>query len=196
MHRLFICVLLGCAALSAVPAAQAQQRLSLDGLQLDSRDLAGGAQDLLLRAPDASIDSLFQVFHGAMKQPQDAGAICALFAPDADRSANGLGMLAQQLSPDSRERLGTALGDILIGALQGQPQAYDRDGAERLLTANITRATLLHDGFGAGLNADASGDARCQALRAMLDVLGQRPAAERAQVTRFLLDQGLRSATR
>ncbi len=37
----------------------------------------------------------------------------------------------------------------------------------------------------------ASREARCDALGAMLDTLHARPAAERAQVTRLLLDEGL-----
>ena len=37
----------------------------------------------------------------------------------------------------------------------------------------------------------ASRDARCRALGAVLDTLQARPAAERAQVTRLLLDEGL-----
>lgn len=194
MQRRFVLALSLCMSVVAPFAAQAQQWSP----RLSSDDLTGSAQDLLGRAPDGSIDSLFQVFHDAMRQPQEASAICSLFAPDADRGINGLTALAQQLSPGSRDRLGAALADIVVGGLQGQGQGqpYDRGAAERALTANVTRAALLNDGFGAGLAADASSDARCHTLRAMLDVLGQRPQAERAQVTRFLLEQGLRSATR
>ena len=65
---------------------------------------------------------------------------------------------------------------------------------QSLKAAGVT-AAILHDGFVAGLNADGNApdarSARCQSLRWLLDAMQARPVAERAAMTRLLLDEGL-----
>lgn len=167
----------------------------LDLSQLDPAAIAAGASDTLMRAPDASIDRLFQAVHRASAVPGDAAVLCGLFDPDADRSPQALGAAAQRLSEASRQSFGGALIDIAANGLQNPRQAYDPAAARQTLKAAGTTAMLLHDGFAAGLNADASdpqaGQARCRSLRWMLDALAEQPLARRAAATRLLLHEGL-----
>lgn len=197
MHRLFLrrlCLPLFVTMLVAPIAATRAQETSLaDGF--DPSALMSGSQDLLGRAPDSAIDQLFQAVHSAGQNPDSATALCGLFDQHADHSIDGLNALAGRLDDDTRQRFANAIAAVLIGGLQGTPQVFDQAAAEQALKANGARAAMLHDGFVAGLNADgddaASRDARCRSLRWMLDVLATRPASERAQVTRLLLNQGL-----
>src|SRR5690606_8053314 len=98
------------------------------------------------------------------------------------------------LPPASRQRFADAIAGLLLAGLQGQPQPFDRETAAQALRASTARAAILHDGFTAGFAEDAPREARCRSLRQMMDVLAQRPPAERAAVTRLLLEQGLRAA--
>ena len=156
---------------------------------------AADARSLLRRAPDASVDGLFQAVHAAWRVPGDVAVLCGLFEPDADRSLEGLNAAAARLSPASQDRLLLAVMEVLLAASQSPPQPFDVDGARQALKSNLARAAMLHDGFATGLMADgndaASRAARCDALGAMFDTLQARSAAERAQVTRLLLDEGL-----
>ncbi|MDB6163843.1 MAG: hypothetical protein JWL98_1275 [Xanthomonadaceae bacterium] len=161
------------------------------GWQLDTGALAASGSDLLLRAPDAQIDGLFQAVHSAAQDPNDARALCTLFAPDADRSLQGLNDVAARLGPTSRSRFATALADVFVASMQSSPQPLDRAAAQQSLKAAAVTAALLHDGFVAGLQAEAGEDARCQSLRWLLDAVQSRPQTERAAMTRLLLDQGL-----
>ena len=161
---------------------------------LDASVLASNGSDLLQRAPDAQIDGLFQAVHAATREGTGAQALCALFEPDADRSVAGLGAVAAQLDPQQRGQLGNAIADLVVAALQAPVQNFDHAGAQQALTRAVVTAGMLHDGFGAGLQAgdDAAGrDARCQSLHWLLDAVQSRPAAERVAITRLLLDQGL-----
>ena len=177
-------------ALPSMASAQAG-----DAWSFDPSAFAADTRTLLRRAPDAPVDGLFQAVHAAWRVPGDADVLCALFEPDADRSLEGLNAAAARLSPASQDRLLLAVADVLLTASQAPPQAFDVDAARQALKSNLARAAILHDGFATGLMADgndaASREARCDALGAMLDTLQARPAAERAQVTRLLLDEGL-----
>lgn len=165
------------------------------GWSFDPGALVAGSSDLLRRAPDAQIDGLFQAVHAASQDAREAQAICALFQPDADRSLDGLSAAAAQLGPVSRQRFADAVADTLMVAVQSPPQSYDAATAQHALKAAGVTAALLHDGFVGGLTATGNDpntrDARCRSLRWLLDAMQSRPVGERAQMTRFLLDQGL-----
>jgi hypothetical protein len=191
LHRLHA-ALLGL-ALAVPAAASAQDFESLEGF--DPAVLMGGVGDVLARTPDAQVDGLFTALHGSMRQPAEAEAICSLFDADADRGIDSLNAVAMRLPEASRQRFADAIAQVVVAGLQGQPQAWDRAAAAQALKANGTRAAILHDGFTAGLAQDASRDARCNSLGAMLDVLADRPQNERVPVTRLLLEQGLAAAT-
>lgn len=167
----------------------------LDLSQLDPAAIAAGASDTLMRAPDSSIDPLFQAVHRASRAPRDADVLCGLFDPDADRSPQALAAAAQRLSPDSRQGFSNALITIAATGLQNPRQPYDAAAARQTLKSAGTTAMLLHDGFAAGLNAEASDpnarQARCRSLGWMLDALADLPLAQRAAATRLLLNEGL-----
>lgn len=154
------------------------------------------AQDLLHQTPDAQIDALFHGLQAAAREPGDARALCALFDPQTERSMASLQQLAGQLGPQAQQALLDALAQSITAALQGggTVSAYDPAQALQLLKANVARAAMLHDGFTAGLTPDATTQVRCESLRQMFDVLGDRPQSERAPIIRYLLDQGLQAA--
>jgi hypothetical protein len=186
-------LLAGMALLVALGSGAASAQSASDW-GFDPSALASGGSDLLQRAPDAQIDSLFQAVHAATRDGAGAQALCALFEPDADRSVAGLGAVAAQLDPQRRAQLGNAVADLVVAALQAPVQTFDRAGAQQALTRAVVTAGVLHDGFGAGLQAgdDAAGrDARCQSLHWLLDAVQSRPTVERVAITRLLLDQGL-----
>lgn len=188
LHRLHA-ALLGLAL--AVPGASNAQ----DFEGFDPAVLMGGVGDVLARTPDAQVDGLFHALHGSMQQPAEAEAICSLFDADADRGIDSLNDVAMRLPEASRQRFADAIAQVVVAGLQGQPQQWDRAAAAQALKANGTRAAILHDGFTAGLAQDASRDARCHSLGAMLGVLADRPQSERVPVTRLLLEQGLQAAS-
>lgn len=161
----------------------------------DPSALAADGRALLMRAPDDAIDPLFQAVHAAARDPREAAVLCALFEPRADRSLEGFNAAAARLSQASQERFALAVAGLLVAATQHPPQPYDAVAARQALKANAARAAILHDGFAEALamDGDAAGarDARCRAFGWMLDTLQQRPLAERARVTRLLLDEGL-----
>jgi hypothetical protein len=187
MHRLKLALLL---SLSLAPAFAQDP----GGWSLDPGVLAAGT-DLLQRAPDREVDALFQAVHATTQDDRQAQAMCALFAPGADRSLGALDAAAAQLGPASRGRFATAVADVLVASLQSPPQRWDAAAAKQSLKAAGATAAILHDGFLAGLNADgndaASRTARCRSLRWLLDAMQSRPAPERAAMTRLLLAQGL-----
>jgi hypothetical protein len=180
---------------AAAVQPSAAQRPAFDLSQLDPVAAASVGSDLVRRAPDAAIDELFQAVHASAQAPQDAAVLCALFEPDADRSAQALQRAVDRLGPESRERFAGALIGIALAGWQGQPQPYDPAAAQQALKVAAVKATFLHDGFGAGLNASgtdaASRDARCRSFRQLVGVLGNEPLETRAAATRWLLDQGL-----
>jgi hypothetical protein len=185
------CLALATSLPSIAPAQSAE-----DGTwSFDPTVFAADTRTLLRRAPDTAVDGLFQAVQAASRVPGDAGLLCALFEPDADRSLAGLNTAAARLSPGSQDRLLFAVADVVLAASQSPPQPFDVAAARQALKSNLARTAILHDGFAAGLVAPgtdaASREARCRALGAMLDTLGTRPAAERTQVARLLLDEGL-----
>jgi hypothetical protein len=167
----------------------------LDLSQLDPSALLANAGDVLMRAPDADIDALFQAVHAASRIPGDARVLCTLFDPQSDRSPEGLMDAAGRLGTDSRQRFGMALADIASGGLQNPRQPYDAAAAKQTLKSAAVSAMLLHDGFAGAMSADgddqASRDARCRAFGWVLDALQALPMTQRAAATRLLLNQGL-----
>ena len=177
------------AAALALPARAQQPAPAYDPVAI-----ADGVRQLLSRTPDREIDGLFHALHGAMREPREADAICGLFEDGADRGFEGLNRAAMQLGESSRQRFVDAIAYAVVAGLEGQPQTLDRAAAEQALKSNGARAAMLHDGFSAGLAEGATSQARCTTLGQMLDVLAQRPQAERVLVTRLLLEQGLQQA--
>ena len=163
---------------------------------LDPDALLASGNDLLRHVPSAEMDGLFQAVHGAAQDDRQSQLLCRLFEPDADRSLQGLGAVATKLDPAHRQRFATAIADALVAAMQSPQQPFDAARAAQSLRAAGTTAAILHDGFLAGLNASgadaASRDARCRSVRWLLDAMQSRPQAERAAMTRLLLEQGLR----
>lgn len=172
-----------------VPPAFAQSG-SLEQWGIDAGALLGDSRQMLLRAPDASVDGLFQAIHAGAQSPQDSRVMCELFDPDAERSVDGYNEIASQLSQTSRVRFANAVADFFVASAQNPPQPYDPALAQQALKAAGVRAAILNDGFLAGLNG---GDhpARCRSVGALLDALQTRPLTERASVMRLLLSQGL-----
>lgn len=185
-------LLLGAAAM---PGPAPAQQYEFDLSQLNPVAVASMGGDLLRRAPDPAIDDLFQAVRTSAQSPEEAAILCALFEPDADRSAQAIQRTAERLGPASRDRFANAFVGIALAGLQGQPQPYDPAAAQQALKATAVKATFLHDGFGAGLNASgsdaASREARCRSFRQLVGVLGNEPLPTRALATRWLLDQGL-----
>jgi hypothetical protein len=178
-------------------AVRAQGAATQDAPQawsFDPASLAASGSEVLRRVPDPQVDALLQVVHTAMQDEAQAQVLCGLFDPEADRSLQGLDAAAARLGPDSRERFAGAVGDALVAALQSPPQAYDQAQAMQSLKAAGVTAALLHAGFVAGFNAPATVDGRrqrCRSVRWLLDAMQSRPPAERASMTRLLLQQGL-----
>ena len=191
--RSFMFVLLLSPAL-LLPALSPARAQDAPDWTLDPGVLVAG-NDLLLRAPDRDIDALFQAVHAVAQDGQQAQALCALFAPGADRSIDGLNAAAMALDPASRERFASAVAAVLLAALQSPLQPWDQAAARQSLKAAGATAAILHDGFLAGLNAEGndadSRGSRCRSLRWLLDAMGARPAPERAAMTRLLLSQDL-----
>ena len=182
------------AVLAAPCVARAQQPV-FDFGDFDPSALMSGTEDIVRRAPDSSIDSLFQAVHASSQVPDEARTICRLFQPDGDRSVEGFSRAANQLGAASRERFISAVTDIAVAGLQGQPQPYDPAAARQALKSAGARAAILHEGFVAGLTTsdsdDNSREANCRSLRWMLESLHSQPLAERAAATRLLLSEGL-----
>ncbi len=188
--RLFACALL-LAAPSLVPA----QEPVFDFGDFDPTALMSGTEDIVRRAPNSSIDSLFQAVHASSQIPDEARTICSLFQPDADRSVEGFTLAANRLGESSRERFISAIADIAVAGLQSRPQPYDAAAARQVLKSAGARAAILHDGFVAGLTTTgsdkASRESSCRSLRWMLESLQTQPLAERAAATRLMLNEGL-----
>lgn len=177
---------------SSLLPLQAQQTASstIREWGFDPGMLVADGRELLLRAPDTAIDSLFQAAHAATSSPQEAVALCALFDPAADRSLAGLNAVANRLSPANRERFAGAVANLFVAAMQSTPQPYDEAAARQALKASGVRAALVNDGFVAGLNGDDH-DARCRSLGWLMDDLRAQPLPQRAAVARLLLGEGL-----
>lgn len=183
-----------CLALVPLAGAHAQSsRVDLSGI--DPMQVIAGANDVLLRAPDADVDRLFKAVHAASRNDAEARGLCALFEPDADRSLVGLQRAANALGETSRIRFVEAVTAVAVNGLQGQPQAYDPAVGEQALKAATVTGMMLHDGFMLGLSSNgrdsASRDARCTSFRQLVDVLDGFSIGERVAATRYLLREGL-----
>jgi len=157
---------------------------------LDPGALVADGRELLMRAPDASVDGLFQAVHASAREPRDARTLCSLFDPDAERSLDGYNQIASQLSEQSRVRFADAATNFFLTAAQSPRQPYDANLATQALKAAGVRAALLNDGFLAGLNG-GDHDARCRSVGLLMDAVAARPVGERASVMRLLLSQGI-----
>ncbi|MGH8032122.1 MAG: hypothetical protein ACREO8_07095 [Luteimonas sp.] len=181
-------------AAAHAPHADAQKH-TVELSQPDPAALLASAGDMLMRAPDAQIDALFQATHAAARQPDDARELCMLFDPTADRSLAAIAEIANRLSPDNRQRLQRALTDIAASGLQSPRQPYDADAATQTLKSAVVTAMLLHDGLVIGMTAEgsdaASRDARCRSFGWILDALADLPLAPRAAATRRVLGDGM-----
>jgi len=178
-------------AVNALPAnAQDSGGWSFDPNAFDPSALLADGRELLMRAPDASVDGLFQAVHESAKTPQDASTLCTLFDPDAQRSLDGYNRIASQLSEQSRMRFADAATNFFLTAAQSPRQPYDANVATQSLKAAGVRAALLNDGFLAGLNG-GDHDARCRSVGWLMDAMASRPVGERASVMRLLLSQGI-----
>ena len=180
--------LLATALLASAPAFAQDSVLEQWGF--DPAVLVSSGQDLLSRAPDATVDGLFQALHATAKRPEESQALCALFDPQADRGLDGLNALTSQLGEESRVRLADAVTQFVVAAAQNPPQPYDAAAARQALKAAGVRAALLDDGFVAGLNGNDH-PARCRSIGLLLDALQAQPVGERAAVTRLMLAEGL-----
>lgn len=182
-------------ALAWPTASRAQQTYEFDLSALDPAAAALLAEDVLLRAPDADIDRLFQAVHVASRDDDDAQVLCTLFDPGADRSPASLQRAANGLGPASRDRFVDALAFVAIAGLQNPRQPYDAAAARQVVKSAGAKAMMLHDGFTAGLAAQGndvpSRDARCRSLRLLVQTLDGFALHERAAATRHLLGEGL-----
>lgn len=178
-------------ALSLAPTLALAQN---NGWSLDPGVLASG-QDLLKHTPQREMDGLFQAVHAAAQDGDHAQVLCDLFEPDADRSLSGLNATAARLGVANRQRFATAVANALVASLQAPTQPDDDALAQQGLKSAAVTAAMLHDGFAAGFATE--GDAldrrqtRCRSLRWLLDAMQTRPLAERAAMTRMLLQQGM-----
>jgi hypothetical protein len=181
--------------LAGAASAASAQRYEIDLSRIDASQVMAMGDDVLLRAPDASIDRLFQAVHASSRLPDESLALCALFEPDAARDVAAFQRTVDRLGSASRERFALAFTDVALAGLQGQPQPYDPVQARQVLKSAAVSATFLHDGFMAGLMSEdrdaASRDARCRSFRWLVGVLVDLPLADRAAATRWLLREGL-----
>lgn len=182
-------------AIAPLPAFTQPTQGGIDLSGIDIGALVDGAGDVLQRAPDSALDGLFQAVHVSAKVPAEADTMCRLLDPEADRSLEAISRAANRLGPASRERFVTAVAEIATTGMQNPPQPYDAAAARQTLKSAGVTATLLHDGFLAGLSATgndaASRGARCQSMGWVLDALADLPQAQRASATRLLLNEGL-----
>jgi len=186
--------LLLCAGLVASPPAPAQ-RYDIDLSRLDPAAVLSLGDEVLLRAPDPAIDSLFKAVHASSRSDTESAALCALFEPDAPRDVTAFQRAVDRLGDASRERFALAFTDIALAGLQGERRQYDPAHARQVLKSAAVSATFLHEGFMLGLASEgtdeASRHARCRSFRWLVGVLDGLPQPDRAAATRWLLREGL-----
>ncbi len=166
----------------------------------DPQLLLARSETVIERAPDASLDQLFQSVAEAARSPQELSAMCALFDPQARRDLVAINRTALRFGDASQRRFQQATDALLQTAQAARPQPYDPLLAQRALRQAAVTAAMLYDGFVAGLNGQgsdaASQQARCRALRQLLDTVSMRPLNERAMITRLLMRDGLQRIER
>lgn len=185
--------------LAGASSTASAQGYGFDLSRIDASQVLALGDDMLLRAPDASIDRLFHAVHASSRLPDESQALCALFDPGAARDVAAFQRTVDRLGNASRERFALAFTDVALAGLQGQRQPYDPVQARQVLKSATVSASFLHDGFMAGLMSAgrdaASRDARCRSFRWLVGVLVDVPQAERAAATRWLLREGLTLAS-
>ena len=193
-HRVVIAALAAC-LLSPVGPAAAREAWTFDPQRLLAQSPA-----VIARAPDTTLDRLFQSVATAARQPAELQAMCALFDPAARRDLAAINRTALRFSEDSQRNFQQATEALLQAAEDSPHQPYDEALAQRALRQAAIASAMLYDGFVAAINSPhsdrASQQARCRALRQLLDTVSMRPLNERAMVTRLLMREGLRRIER
>ena len=183
---------------TALPVPAVPVETPADDASIDGASLGDGLRQLLARAPDRDVDALFQAVHASAGDLRQSRALCTVFARQDGPALERIQDFAATLDAAGQQRFADALAGLFLAGLQGRASApYDAVAARQALKSNMARAAILHEGFVEGLQPGESDDAAaeaacCRSLGWMLDTLGKRPLAERAQVTRLLLDEGLR----
>jgi len=166
----------------------------------DPQLLLARSEAVIARAPDATLDQLFQSVAEAARTPRELGAMCALFEPAARRDLAALNRTALEFGGRSQRNFQRATDALLRASDDAPVQPYDEQVAQRALRQAAVASAMLYDGFVAALNSPrrdpASARARCRALRQLLDTVSMRPLEERAMITRLLMREGLRRLER
>jgi len=200
-YALGLAGLLACAVCAPVRAENVgAENVRTERWTFDPQLLLASSKSVIQRAPDASLDQLFQAVAVAARQPQELQAMCVIFDPRAQRDLAALNRIALNLSQTSQQNFQRATEILLRDSRAAAAQPYDAAQAQRALRQAAVAAAMLFDGFLAAINHPASDPAsqraRCRALRQLLDVISMRPLAERALITRLLLREGLRRIER
>ncbi len=194
-------LLLACLLALALPdAAHARQD---DGWTFDPTELLARSDAVIERAPDASLDYLFQAVVESARRPAELQAMCAAFEPDSQRDLAALNRIALRFPQASQRRFQRATERMLAASEAAPRQPYNAALAQRALRQAAVQAAMLYDGFVAAINGIEQGrgdpatrTARCRALRQLLDTVSMRPLNERAMITRLLMREGLRRIER
>ena len=189
---------LSAALLLASATASADTRPS--AWTFDPQVLLARSEAVIVRTPDATLDRLFQAVADAARRPRELQAMCALFEPDARRDLAALNQAALRFDPDSQRSFQRATESVLQASRDAPAQPYDPQLAQRALRQAAVASAMLYDGFVAAINSPhgdpASRQARCRALRQLLDTVSMRPLRERAMITRLMMREGLRRIER
>lgn len=192
---LLVAFLASAFASQAVCAASGPSRWTFDPQVLLARSEA-----VIVRTPDATLDQLFQAVAEAARQPRELQAMCAVFDPRAHRDLGALNQVALRFGNASQRNFQRATEAVLQASRGAPPQPYDAQLAQRALRQAAVASAMLYDGFVAAINSAgsdaASQQARCRALRQLLDTVSMRPLPERAMITRLLMREGLRRIER
>lgn len=186
--------------LLACLCAFAAQAVPRESWTFDPQVLMARSEAVITRAPDASLDRLFQAVTGAARRPAELQAMCALFDPAAARDLAAINRTALAFGDDSRRAFQQATDALLAASDDAPVQPYDPELAARALRQSAIATAMLYDGFVVAVNSPrsdpASQRARCRALRQLLDTVSMRPLPERAMITRLLMREGLRRVER
>lgn len=184
-----------------VPApAFARDAVRQPAWTFDPQELMARSEAVIVRTPDATLDHLFQAVAEAARRPRELQAMCALFNPSARRDLASLNQAALRFSDGSQRNFQQATEAVLAASRKAPAQPYDAQLAQRALRQAAVASAMLYDGFVAAINSSdsdaASQQARCRALRQLLDTVSMRPLPERAMITRLLMREGLRRIER
>lgn len=186
-------------ALSLAPA-MARDTQAAAHWTFDPKELMARSEAVIVRTPDATLDRLFQAVAEAARQPRELQAMCAVLNPSAQRDLGSLNQIALRFGDASQRNFQAATEAVLQASRGAAPQPYDAQLAQRALRQAAVASAMLYDGFVAAINSPASDaasqQARCRALRQLLDTVSMRPLAERAMITRLLMREGLQRVER